>query len=92
MRGHTPGPWRLEPCSHGGKILRRGDEDAPLMARHPQGGLQIVPEADAHLIAAAPELLEALREALPFVIQALGEGERGLSADIKAAIKKAEGA
>jgi len=59
---HTPGPWTLAPCSHGGLILRRGPSD--LKNRHPQSSLQIVPEADAHLIAAAPELYAALEDLL----------------------------
>lgn len=54
---HTPGEWTAEPCNHGGMLVRRGD---PL--RHPQHSLQIVPTADALLIAAAPDLLAALQE------------------------------
>lgn len=59
---HTPGPWKLHPCSNGGLLLRRGDQ----MGRntHIQSSLQILPEADAHLIAAAPELLEAAKTVL----------------------------
>jgi hypothetical protein len=53
---HTPGPWALQECSHGGAILIRGQ-----YGEHHQSHLQIVPVADARLIAAAPELLEALR-------------------------------
>ncbi len=57
---HTPGQWTLRECSHGGMLLRRGDQSGP--DRHEQSSLQILPTADAHLIAAAPELLEALKE------------------------------
>ena len=55
---HTPGPWTLEQCSHGGLILVRGGYT------HPQPMLQIVPKADARLIAAAPEMLAALQAVL----------------------------
>ena len=55
---HTPGPWRVSPCSNGGLILIRADGKH---GAHPQTHLQILPEEDAKLIAAAPELLEALR-------------------------------
>lgn len=61
MAAHTPAPWTLQPCSHGGQLLRRGAFTDGRMT-HPQPSLQIVPDADAHLIAAAPDLLEALRE------------------------------
>jgi hypothetical protein len=60
MSDHTPGPWTLGPCSHGGLLVRRGASVG--RGAHPQHSLQIVPEADAHLIAAAPELLAALKE------------------------------
>lgn len=59
---HTPGPWTLASCSHGGLILRRGD--AIGRDTHIQSSLQVLPEADAHLIAAAPDLLEALKAML----------------------------
>jgi hypothetical protein len=54
---HTPGPWELQDCTHGGAILLRGLDGK----RHIQSHLQIVPIEDARLIAAAPELLEALK-------------------------------
>lgn len=83
---HTPGPWTLAPCSHGGLILRRGD--AIGRDTHIQSSLQILPEADAHLIAAAPDLLQACKVA--FV--ALAAPEWGEVQDqIRAAIAKAEG-
>ena len=53
----TPRPWVLLDCSHGGKLLVR-EHNAP------QSHLQIVPTADAYLIAAAPALRDALYELL----------------------------
>jgi|SRR5271157_2821578 len=47
---HTPGPWTLLDCANGGKIVRRDEAYQN----------QIVPTADAYLIASAPDLLEAL--------------------------------
>lgn len=57
---HTPGPWTLKPCSNGGMILVRGDGTAQ---GHVQSHLQIVPNEDARLIAAAPDMLAALQDA-----------------------------
>ena len=55
MAKHTPGPWGLQECPSGGMIVTR---DAP------QSHIQVVPEADARLIAAAPDLLEGCRTML----------------------------
>lgn len=58
MTTHTPGPWRLErfPASHHCRIQ-------PVNGEAPGGSLADVygSEANARLMAAAPELLEALR-------------------------------
>jgi hypothetical protein len=69
----TPGPWKLQNCSHGGKILIRESSDS---AYHQQGYLQIIPAADAYLMAAAPELYRelALKDPdNPFLAKARGE-------------------
>lgn len=57
---HTLGPWLLNETPSGGAILVRGGGSH----RHMQSHLQIVPIEDAHLIAAAPCLLDALEEVL----------------------------
>lgn len=60
---HTPGPWRIKPQVDGNFLIvynDRGnwlaevyDDDDPVEGR---------PEADARLIASAPDMLEALRD------------------------------
>jgi len=57
MSTYTPGSWSSVPCSHGGRLLLRGGPET----RHPQPSLQIVPGEDAVLMAAAPDMLAALR-------------------------------
>lgn len=81
MDAHTPGPWTLGPCSHGGLLLQRGMMQSGRFV-HPQHSLQIVPEADAYLIAAAPDMLEALK-----LIACGADGPM----TARAAIAKAEG-
>jgi hypothetical protein len=80
MTEHTPGPWTVVPCSYGGMLLQRGEKE--LRNRHPQGSLQIVPEADAQLMAASPDLLEALKHAVAIIrkyvpADALGMNSQG---------------
>lgn len=53
---HTPGPWSATDCSSGGKIVHRGvGPDLKTQS------LQVFPAADADLIAAAPEMIDALK-------------------------------
>lgn len=51
---HTPGPWKVDPNFPG---MVRIDDD-------PTSGILVGLAANARLIAAAPELLEALKEAM----------------------------
>ncbi len=65
MSGHTPGPWRV--YVHGRPM---NDPTMPLMwwlsrdDAKPHASLGTDKEADARLIAAAPELLDALADML----------------------------
>ena len=70
MQGHTPGPWGIaqdDPtrvnaptlCRYGGKHAAVADCDFPADAEEN--------EANARLIAAAPDMLAALREAAQFI-------------------------
>lgn len=86
MKGvqHTPGPWTLRECSNGGMLLIRGEQ----LGRHShvQSMLQILPSEDARLIAAAPELLAALKTA----VKALDYEGFGTD-ELRDVIDKAEG-
>ncbi|MXP42949.1 hypothetical protein [Allopontixanthobacter sediminis] len=97
MSEHTKGPWVLDPPQFGfGAILERengglifgiacGDE----AERKPEAEI----EANARLIAAAPELLEALERCVDALASLRGELEPPLSQVVKAraAIAKATG-
>lgn len=61
MSKHTPGPWIVRQCGGNGYSGQKGyaidfNEDQEQVADF------VYEEADAHLIAAAPDLLEALQE------------------------------
>ncbi len=98
MSKHTPGPWRVEaygvivgPSNGFSPFGGCGCCDSPWMNGHDGEACQ----ADARLIAAAPELLEALKECLPYVSQTLANtGSMDAyytEAKACAAIAKAEG-
>jgi len=92
MNKHTPGPWLIAKPKGNGvmhKIWRtNGDErntGYARIARH-------VPfAADAQLIAAAPDLLEALKEWIGYVPSSTDKIEQARIDRAIAAIAKAEG-
>jgi hypothetical protein len=84
---HTPGPW-----THGVHdetlIVGGGRVVAEVWGYAPTDHERM--EVDARLIAAAPEMLEALQRALPEIAVAFGP-ESEVVAECRAAIAKAEG-
>lgn len=93
MNGHTPGPWRLRPTDDCEVIDATDAEVACICGDYNEPDLWPLMEANARLIAAAPELLAALvgllvsDEGLAWCSP--GARERQLAA--RAAIAKAEG-
>ena len=93
MATHTPGPWTVEPETHVTLRVVAGD-DGDCVCTLFAGTPADTRRADAHLLAAAPDLLAAL-EAL--VAQIRAEGGKGyrvhdLADAGLAAIAKARGA
>lgn len=97
IAGHTPGPWRLcgafgmqglvEPSAGGNPV-------ASVTGYYHHAGQT---EANARLIAAAPDLLEALQRLIPHAVhmESCSHDDDGVRRDIeraRAAIAKAEGA
>lgn len=58
---HTPGPWKATPC----RVYAPETEDRLELRVTISGGNRDDNRANARLIAAAPDLLEALRGLLP---------------------------
>jgi hypothetical protein len=65
MTGHTPGPWHVEPEEwtegRGSAICSKGGIVAII---DPEVCMSAEDRANAHILAAAPELLEAAKDAL----------------------------
>lgn len=80
---HTPGPWTLDPGANGWSLINNGQD----VTAEPFD----CSEADARLIAAAPEMLAALRRFLT-AEREQSEGIRSQAAAMaRVAIAQAEG-
>jgi hypothetical protein len=91
---HTPGPWVLDRGADGDMLVTSLHESPDDDVCHVYGGNAGDDDralADARLIAAAPELLEALREALAEMEYAYGDGHTPTDR-ARAAIAKATNA
>lgn len=92
---HTPGPWKAFNCI-GPRILKNWHIQADELKGRPVSTIADIGDGDAanaHLIAAAPELLEALVAALRYLeIHADCPRTRNfISLQLKPAIAKAKG-
>lgn len=96
---HTPGPWTADECTdHDGYRTIRPGDGTPNGDIHAEVIATVYEDADAQLIAAAPELLEALRTLYRDVEFLIEDGTLPASArnhaamsEARAAIQKAEG-
>jgi hypothetical protein len=85
---HTPGPWVATNCGSHIQVHREGwPRDAWSVCSF---GFQANDKANAKLIAAAPDLLAALKRALS-LIEDLPYPENHMAATIRETISKAEG-
>lgn len=86
MSKHTPGPWTYRGTSEGNRLLVCDAADSPIGAVYMTNDPDVA-HSRARMISAAPELLEACKEALRLM-----DGEDwlfDLGEQLKAAIKKA---
>lgn len=91
---HTPGPWRMEEFRKGSYLVtarNAGTAREGIVAQHVPG------IANARLLAAAPELLEVIREAVDSAEREMAKGRKaspGLATWLekaRAALAKARG-
>jgi hypothetical protein len=99
MGKHTPGPWTADPGAVTGAphtyVRTGGRREARAVARA-QGRSARESEANARLIAAAPDLLETLKTVERCLSESAGGGEiqqsrAGVRELARRAIRKAEG-
>lgn len=86
---HSPGRWEAECVGHGGP----GDNPEEVWEVN-NGHARIAEylnEADARLVAAAPDMLEALKQARSWSAGRRGAAARSITKAIDRAIAKAEG-
>jgi hypothetical protein len=95
---HTPGPWKIETNTLGCKNITSGTEFFTCTEIGWTHGVADETEdvANAHLIAAAPDLLSALQNLTDFCVRVLAwdkhtTGRNFLLKDAQAAISKAIG-
>jgi hypothetical protein len=97
----TPGPWFVKPvhgeANRSAIVLKDGKGGWVMVVQHSGEGVEERQQADAHLIAAAPDLLAACKEALSWPGFAASEVDGRPIPDgmeiwdrIKAAIAKAQ--
>ena len=92
MSKHTPGPWKIGATPPNGEQTIGTQQG--LMVAVATTGANTPTEANARLIAAAPELLDLLNKVLPLVAFAYDKGLADaeiIGRDIESAIAKATG-
>lgn len=81
MAKHTPGPWLLSPTDDTIVIDATGNEVAAVDGDYNDPDTWPQMEANGRLIAAAPEMLEALKETVASLIDAVSLLKRGSKKD-----------
>lgn len=93
MSTHTPGPWEIG-RTNGGKVkiyaAGRGDDWSKWWIAQPLSARPKERDANARLIAAAPDLLKALKDVLEYM-PSITAFQRERIRRAEAAIAKAEG-
>lgn len=90
-KNHTPGTWKVEFCLDQSIFINAGEEETPIAMIQSEEDNGITPEmeANAKLIAAAPELLHALNMWVDYHDSDMSEAEAIILEKTKAAIKAA---
>lgn len=87
---HTPGPWTFRTLPDGRQVLEAGDNGIQLAFWDERPGLSYAATANMALVAAAPDLLAALREIELWLLHVDGGPAQSARRRALAAIAKAE--
>ena len=90
MSEYTPGPWTLEPSPKGGFNVRDPDKNVPGICRTYARFGEPEDTANARLIAASPDLLEAAKAVLESYSHMCLEGDIAVIEQLFAAVEKVE--
>ena len=94
---HTPGPWKIFKGTRNDVLLTRVERKDRFHGIVNEANLPLAEiilgstDANARLIAAAPEMLEALEIAVKFFTDNYPKGELSWMEKLEAAIRKAKG-
>jgi len=91
---HTPGPWKFVPdfkCANGDQVCGVKSEKTHGAVAWPSGNDGVEEIANAHLISAAPQLLEVCEFVLKHAFERKWPGDEAAFNMLHAAIKKANG-
>jgi gentisate 1,2-dioxygenase len=89
MSKHTPGPWKIVDAWNDHMVEGQNGEE--IIWQDGPHGTPTINEANARLIAAAPDLLEALENLADYVDERAGDNECRPIENARAAIAKAKG-
>jgi hypothetical protein len=95
---HTPGPWHIANSKSGHFCVwgdashrQQGYSECCICVISPIQNITTIDKANAALIAAAPDLLEAAKQALQVFVDQGWDDDLSAAKSLKAAIAKAEG-
>ena len=89
MSKHTPGPWRVVDSWNDYMVESQNGEE--IIWQDGPHNTPTINEANARLIAAAPDLLEALENLADYIDERAGDNECRPLENARAAIAKAKG-
>ena len=93
MTKHTPGPWKVKDYKNSGLAVCQEIDSQEVICWSAGTKMDMSRDrlANAHLIAAAPELLESLKDVLPTLTNTVGGTATTQHKMAEKAIAKAEG-
>lgn len=86
---HTPGPWKVETHAKNLEVWNQNTHIATMNMHYKYEDQPAIDKANAHLIAAAPELLESLGNVIGILENYTGDMPNCIEADLYGPLKDA---